>query len=176
MHRRTFILGGLTTLITAPNLVTAKAYALPPSHLRLYNTHTNEYLEMAYKRYGGVTETTLSKLNHFLRDHRTNQVCNMDQQLFNLLYELQRYSRNLDGVFEIISGYRSPQTNAALCKASEGVAKHSLHQKGRALDIRLRGMSTAKLRALATELQCGGVGYYPRSDFTHIDTGDVRYW
>lgn len=176
MQRRTFVFGGLATLIAVPRLVIAKAYALPPTRLSLFNTHTNEYLEMEYKRYGGVPETALERLNQFLRDHRTNQISDMDRQLFDLLYELQRYSRNLDGTFEIISGYRSPATNAMLRKSSEGVARHSLHQKGRALDIRLRGMSTTKLRALAMELQCGGVGYYPRSDFTHIDTGDVRYW
>lgn len=176
MQRRTFILNGLATLTIAPRLAMAQAYTLPPTRLRLYNVNTKEFLETTYKRSGRVVESCLEDLNNFLRDHRTNQSWTMDGQLFELLYEIQRYSRNLDGIFEIISGYRSPKTNAILYRDTEGVARHSLHQEGKALDIRLRGITTVKLQKLAMELQCGGVGYYPSSNFTHIDTGEVRYW
>ena len=93
-----------------------------------------------------------------------------------MLRDLQRYGQNYHGVFEIISGYRSPETNAMLRRETEGVARYSLHQQGQALDIRLRGTPTSGLRMLALDLQCGGVGYYPHSNFVHIDTGEVRHW
>lgn len=174
MQRRTFIFGGLATLLS-PSLVEAKARSMP-RRLYLHHTHTNESLEIIYRRENGFLKSSLRKLNHFLRDYRTDQIRPMDPRLFDMLYEVQRYSHNRDGVFEIISGYRSPETNRLLRRRSKGVARHSLHMTGRALDIRLRGTSTAKVRSFAVGMRRGGVGYYPSSDFVHIDTGDIRYW
>jgi len=186
MQRRTFLFGGLAALIAGPRLVEAKVHASPrlvkakvhaaPRHICLYHTHTQECLEITYRREKGFLKSSLRKLNHFLRDYRTDQVRSIDPRLFDMLNSLQRRSHNRDGVFEIISGYRSPETNALLRRETDGVARHSLHQEGRALDIRLRGTPTSKVRALAVGMRRGGVGYYPSSDFVHVDTGDVRYW
>jgi len=170
-----FLFGGLASLIVSPRLVEAKARSIP-RHLCLYHTHTQECLEITYRREKGLLRSSLKKLNHFLRDFRTDQVRSIDPRLFDMLYSMQRRSHNRDGVFEIISGYRSPETNDLLRRETDGVARHSLHQEGRALDIRLRGTSTSKIHVLAVDMRSGGVGYYPSSDFVHVDTGEVRYW
>jgi uncharacterized protein YcbK (DUF882 family) len=175
MQRRTFIFGGLATLLTAPGLAEARARSAPRL-LCLYHTHTEESLEIVYRRERGFLKSSLRRLNHFLRDFRTDQVKRIDPHLFDLLHDLQRRCHNHDGVFEIISGYRSPETNALLRQETTGVARHSLHIDGRALDIRLRGTSLSRLRSIAVAIRRGGVGYYPSSDFVHVDTGGVRYW
>ena len=113
--------------------------------------------------------------DHLLRDFRTNEEHTIDPALLDILFQLQLEAHH-DGPFEVISGYRSPQTNAALRSRSSAVAEHSLHMQGRAIDIRLRGFPTAKLRDVAIALQRGGVGFYPVSDFVHVDTGRVRKW
>jgi uncharacterized protein YcbK (DUF882 family) len=89
---------------------------------------------------------------------------------------LQRRSHNREGVFEIISAYRSPETNTYLRREGDGVARHSMHLEGKALDVRLRGTPISQVRTLAVGMRRGGVGYYPNSDFVHLDTGTVRYW
>jgi len=143
--------------------------------LKLFNTHTRETLEVVFWRDGRYDQTGLTKLYVLLRDHRENEAIVMDKGLFDQMWELQQRLGS-DGVFEIISGYRSPATNNKLRKKSSGVAKKSYHMKGRAIDIRLRGTKLSKLRRAALAMNAGGVGYYPGSDFVHLDTGPVRSW
>jgi uncharacterized protein YcbK (DUF882 family) len=143
--------------------------------LRFVHTHTGEKLSVNYWCDGALQTQCLAPLNHFLRDFRTGDVANMDVGLLDTLYELQVLA-DRDATFEIISAYRSPATNAALSAKSSGVAKHSLHMEGRAVDIRITGFSTKTLQQLALSRQRGGVGYYAKSDFVHVDTGPVRRW
>ena len=179
MQRRTFLFLGLAAIASSPGLAEAKAQAkiqAAPRRLCLYHTHTRECLEVVYRREKGFLKTSLGKLNHFLRDYRNDRVRSIDPRLYDLLWDLQRRGHNRDGVFEIVSAYRSPETNAQMRQESDGVARHSLHIDGKALDIRLRGTSTSRLRGMAVAMRRGGVGYYPGSDFVHVDTGEVRYW
>lgn len=143
--------------------------------ITLFNTHTQEKLQMCYFRDGQFLTEACQRLNHILRDHRTGDVHPIDPRLFDMVYAVQTHLGHR-GKVEIISGYRSPATNAKLHAGSSGVAKRSQHMLGKALDIRLSGMDTARVRDAAIELQAGGVGYYARSDFVHIDTGRVRRW
>jgi uncharacterized protein YcbK (DUF882 family) len=175
LQRRHFLLGGLAALAAAPGLVHAKVDP-EPRHLFLYHTHTDEALDIVYRRGEAMSRPALKRLNHFLRDFRTEEVTSIDPRLFDLLYDLKHRLGRADSVFEIISAYRSPTTNAMLRKHSNGVAKRSLHLDGKALDVRLRGAPTAKLRDVAMDLRRGGVGYYRRSNFVHLDTGRVRSW
>ncbi len=156
----------------------AGALTAPPriiKSLKLFNTHTRETLEVVYCRDGIYDQAALSKLNVLLRDHRENESILMDRGLFDQMWTLQQRCGG-DEVFEIISGYRSPATNNKLRKNSSGVAKESYHIKGRAIDIRLRGTKLSKLHREALALNAGGVGYYPGSDFIHLDTGKPRNW
>ena len=175
MQRRTFILGGLAALSIGPRVLQAKIDTAPRI-LSFYHTHTNDTLDIVYQPEKGFAKGALSQLNHFLRDFRTEEIKHIDPRLFGLLHEIKRRTGNPDGVFEIISAYRSPKTNGALRKRSKGVAKKSYHMQGKALDIRLRGTPTSTLRDTAIAMQRGGVGYYRRSDFIHLDTGTVRSW
>ncbi|RMF98589.1 MAG: DUF882 domain-containing protein [Gammaproteobacteria bacterium] len=157
------------------------AAACPPAlaagqrRLSFHHTHTGEYLDLAYMEAGRYLPEALAELNQLLRDFRSGEVHPIDPGLFDLLYALRSVTGNARP-FEIISGYRSPQTNEMLRRRGGGVARHSLHLEGRAIDIRLPGTGTARLRDAAASLRRGGVGYYPRSDFIHVDTGRVRYW
>mgnify|MGYP005815233913 CR=1 FL=1 len=148
---------------------------LAPRYLSLVSTHTRESLQVTYFEGGSYVPEALHRLNRLLRDHRTGEVASIDPQLFDLLHDLAR-AAGCAPRYEIISGYRTPATNENLRKASTGVATRSLHMEGRALDVRLAGCSTARLRDLALGLQRGGVGYYKKSDFVHVDTGRVRSW
>lgn len=123
----------------------------------------------------GPTPDSLARLRHLLRDYRVNEEHDIDNGLLLQLSELARAAGSAP-VYEIISGYRSPRTNAALRAAGHAVAEHSLHMEGRAIDVRLRGYPLARLRDLALAAKRGGVGYYPRSNFVHLDTGRVRTW
>ena len=151
--------------------------APPPDRraLSFVHTHTGEALSTVYFQNGNYLVASLERVNHLLRDFRTNQVHSIDPELLDILFELQAQA-HLSGPFEVISGYRSPQTNAALRRQSSAVAEHSLHMDGRAIDIRLRGFPTVKLRDIAIALHRGGVGFYAASDFVHVDTGRVRVW
>src|SRR5579863_2557997 len=143
--------------------------------LSFSHTHTGETLSVVYFRDGHYLPESLGRVKNLLRDFRTNEEHTIDPALLDILFELQLKAHH-NGPFEVISGYRSPQTNAALRSRSSAVAEHSLHMQGRAIDIRLRGFPTAKLRDIAIALQRGGVGFYPVSDFVHVDTGRVRKW
>jgi uncharacterized protein YcbK (DUF882 family) len=143
--------------------------------LSFVHTHTGESLSVNYCSDGAYAGSCLAQLNHLLRDFRTGEAHTIDPQLLDILFNLQVMA-DRSAVFEIISGYRSPLTNASLRQHSHGVAEHSLHMEGRALDIRMSDYSTRKVRDYAMSLQHGGVGFYAGSDFVHVDTGRVRYW
>lgn len=155
-------------LARAPAALAAADRALAFRH-----THTGERLEIVYFSRGEYLPAALARVDWLLRDFRTGDVRTMDRRLLDALHTL---SASSGSAIEVISGYRSPKTNAQLHKASSGVAVHSLHLEGRAIDVRLPGMHTAKLRDAALALGVGGVGYYPKSDFVHLDTGRVRHW
>ncbi len=146
-----------------------------PRCVSFLHTHTGEALTAAYFQDGSYQAECLARVDHLLRDFRTGDIHPIDPALLDILFELQ-VRADRDGPFEVISGYRSPATNAMLHRRSEGVAQHSMHLEGRAIDVRLAGYSTLKLAAHARALGSGGVGYYERSDFVHVDTGRVRYW
>lgn len=166
----------LTTLAATPLLAApALARAAAPRSLRFNNLHTGESLEVEYFAGGRYLDDALSEVNHVLRDFRTGDIGQMDPALLDLLYQL-RASVGTRAPFQVISGYRSPATNAALHERSSGVATHSLHMEGRAIDIRLADVPLAHLRDAALALQLGGVGFYAASNFVHVDTGRVRRW
>ncbi|MFV8781218.1 DUF882 domain-containing protein [Microbulbifer sp. SA54] len=143
--------------------------------LKMRNLHTGERLSTAYWADGDYVGSGLKQFNRLLRDHRANEVTRMDPKLFDIVYKLKE-KLNYNGEVEIISGYRSAKTNAKLRAAGRGVARRSYHTRGMALDIRMPGVPLSKLRQAALELKAGGVGYYPKSNFVHVDTGPVRRW
>jgi uncharacterized protein YcbK (DUF882 family) len=143
--------------------------------LGFYNTHTGERLTAVYWEKGDYVSESLTAINQILRDHRTDEVENIDTELLDLLFALQSKLETREP-FHVISGYRSAKTNAALQAASSGVANNSLHIVGKAIDIRAPGRELRLLRKAAVGLNGGGVGYYPKSDFVHVDVGRVRYW
>ena len=143
--------------------------------LHLVNTHTGEELDARYFADGHYDPEQLGALDWLLRDYRTSEVLQIDSRLFDLLYELAQ-AAEMEPRYEIISGYRSPATNAMLVATTDGVSSHSLHMEGRALDVRLVGLPAVALRDLALAKQAGGVGYYPVPNFVHLDTGRVRTW
>ena len=148
--------------------------------LAFVHTHTGERIELVYAAGNEFDDSAMERLNHFLRDHYSGEVGRMDPQLFDLLHALRaRVGSQLTGrgAFEVISAYRSPATNANLRSSrAGGVTKNSLHMQGRAIDIRLPGVPLAALRLAALSLRAGGVGYYPKDGFVHVDTGAVRSW
>ena len=143
--------------------------------LSFYHTHTGKNLSITYHDGQRFIKPALEEINQFLSDFRTGERYPIDTRLLDALYLLQQ-STTSDDKFEVISAYRSPKTNQQLRSKSKNVAKRSLHTQGKAIDIRLRGVKTKKLQQLAKSLKIGGVGYYKRSNFIHLDTGRVRYW
>ncbi len=143
--------------------------------LSLHNLHTGESLHTVYRESGRYVMAALTEIDEFLRDFRTGDVHRIDPKLLDLLTTLRDVT-GARGPFQVISGYRSPATNAMLHARSSGVAKHSLHMDGQAIDIRHHRIDTATLHRAALSLKRGGVGFYPRSDFVHVDTGRVRWW
>ncbi|SOZ15222.1 conserved hypothetical protein, DUF882, COG3108; putative exported protein [Cupriavidus taiwanensis] len=140
------------------------------------HTHTGERVSLVYAVGERFVPEALTTLNGFLRDHYSGKVGTIDPQLFDLLFQVRR-ELGTDKPFQVISGYRSPATNSRLRNSrGGGVAKHSLHMDGKAIDIRLAGVSLADVRDAAKSLQRGGVGYYESDQFVHLDTGRVRYW
>jgi uncharacterized protein YcbK (DUF882 family) len=156
----------------------ARAASTSTRSLALDHTHTHERIELVYASGEHYVPQALGSLNHFLRDHYSGDVGQIDPQLFDLLHNVrQALGSGVPLSYQIISGYRSPLTNARLRSArGGGVASHSLHMEGKAIDIRLPGVPLAELRDAALSLKAGGVGYYPRDQFVHIDTGRVRTW
>lgn len=148
-----------------------------PSHkvLAFHNTHTGDQLKLTYFEQGRYIEDALHEINLLFRDYHDGSVHPIDPALLDQLYDL-KHTLEVRKPFHIVSGYRSPATNADLRKHSDGVAKNSLHMEGRAIDIRIEGFDTRRIRNAALAMQRGGVGYYGRSDFVHLDTGSVRTW
>jgi uncharacterized protein YcbK (DUF882 family) len=145
-------------------------------HIRLYHTHTGEHIDIVYRRGAMFLPEAEEQLDHFLRDHRTGDVKHYDPRLFDILLELSAAVGRPGAEIEIICGYRSTWSNEFLRAHSSGVAKNSLHKQAQAIDIRIPGVSTLTLRDAALALGRGGVGYYPRSGFVHVDSGRVRTW
>ncbi len=142
--------------------------------LALDHTHTGERLRIAYFAHGKYVPESLARIDWLLRDFRSGDAHSIDPRLLDILYALCVVCGA--GTFEIVSGYRSPKTNAMLRETGGGVAQRSLHMDGRAIDVRLAGFNTARVRDAAIALGRGGVGYYPDSDFVHLDTGRARTW
>ena len=144
--------------------------------LKLYNTHTGERIDIVYRRSDQYISGALAELDYFLRDHRTNDVRHFDPRLYDILADLTASIGHPGGEIDIVCGYRTPSTNESLRAHTTGVAKNSLHIQAEAIDLRMPGIDTLKLRKAALALRRGGVGYYPHSDFIHVDTGRVRQW
>ena len=175
MNRRYF-LGLALSAATAPAF--AKFNAREDTRvLNLRHVHTDEKLRIAYRVGDSYRRDALAKLNHFLRDHRTDETTLMDPKLFDLIYDLQTRVDSQECEIDVYSAYRSPRSNAMLRQASKRVARNSLHITGQALDVSFVGCGNASLREGAISLSRGGVGYYGNSSsFVHLDTGPVRTW
>lgn len=176
--RRRFLATLATTLVAPSALLPGRANALAAPAARklaFVHTHTGERLSTVYAEEGAYVPDALAAIDRLLRDHRTGEIHPIDPALLDQLAALTELTGG-SGCYEVICGYRSPKTNAMLRERSSGVAKGSLHLQGRAIDVRLPGVPLAKLRDAARHMAAGGVGYYPKSDFIHVDTGRVRSW
>lgn len=175
MRRRLLQAGlGACTLLAMPaaNAAYSRIYEKKVS---LLNMHTGERIRTAYWERGKYIPGALKEIAKVLRDHRSGERHPIDPRLLDLIQQLQ-YKTGSSKEFQVVSAYRSPATNAALSAQSHGVAKNSLHMQGKAVDIRLPGIPLHVLRRAAMSMHAGGVGYYPQSNFIHVDTGNVRYW
>lgn len=175
--RRRFIQLGLSTLactVAMPALASFPRIKGDKS-LAFHNLHTDERLSIVYWQNGEYVPNAHARINHILRDHYSGDVYPIDMHLIDLLYDLQTRLHN-DRPIEVISGYRSPRTNLELASISTGVAKNSYHTKGMAIDIRMSGVPLPVLHNTALEMRRGGVGYYPDSQFVHVDVGPRRFW
>lgn len=180
LSRRSFITMAAAAVAVGGSTLSVPAQAVPfydnrVRRLTFFNTHTNETLSGAYFHNGGYDRNALRNFAYILRDHRTGDEAYIDPKLFDVLHVLQSRLRNFDTV-NVISGYRSPASNAWLASRSNGVAHNSYHVKGQAIDIRIPEIPTEYIHRAALSLQAGGVGYYRDSDFVHVDTGPVRTW
>lgn len=177
VSRRSFLGLGLgaaaASLFASP--IEAAVRAMPERALSLYNTHTGEWLKTVYWAEGKYRAKALTQVNRLLRDHRSGDVHPIDPRLLDMMAAMHRKFGG-KGAVHIISGYRSPATNALLASATDGVAHNSLHMTGKAVDIRIPGASVRRVGKAARLLRIGGVGMYPSSGFVHIDTGRVRTW
>jgi uncharacterized protein YcbK (DUF882 family) len=163
---------------TAADAQPATAAAPQQYHLRMYHLHTGESIDIVYRVGNTYIPEALDRLNHFLRDHRTQDVSSYDPKEFDVLHALMIKLGRPNAVIDIVCGYRTPWSNNFLRTraATSGVAEHSQHMLGKAIDIRVPGVSTAALRDAALSLHAGGVGFYPVSQFVHVDVGPVRTW
>lgn len=152
-----------------------KNLSVEDKSLAFYNTHTGEKFKAIYWAEGNYVNDSLREINYILRDPRNNEIHDIDTQLLDFLFAV-RQEIEANQPFHVISGYRSAATNAFLRAHSSGVAENSLHLVGKAIDIRVPGRDTRSLQKAAKALKRGGVGYYPKSDFVHLDIGRVRYW
>lgn len=177
MNRRSFISAGLASVLASSFPTITSAWAVNDTRtVKLFNVHNQEVINQVYWRNGYYHPEGLQALNHFFRDWRNNKQHNIDPQLYDILYALQIETGSQDSGLHLISGYRSPETNAMLRSRSNGVAKTSLHTRGLAADIRSPRAKLSTLRKTAVNLGEGGVGFYPKSNFIHVDTGRVRTW
>jgi uncharacterized protein YcbK (DUF882 family) len=165
---------GICTMLSLPS-VSARSMNIGEKKLAFLNLHTGERIRSTYWVEGNYIPEELRAIENLLRDHRTGELHAIDTGLLDLL-QLLHDQIGARKEFHIISAYRSPKTNAMLASRSNGVVKKSLHMQGKAIDIRLPEYSLSNLRNVALSLKSGGVGYYPKSNFIHIDTGRVRFW
>ncbi len=163
---------GLAGALLAPGAVLAAEHE---RRISFFNTHTGERLSTVYWADGALVPEAMVEINKILRDYRTDESTEMDFRLIDTLYRLRSFVGSREP-YHIVSGYRSPKTNEALRRNGKGVAKNSFHLQGKAIDARLPGIDLTKLRWKARALAAGGVGFYPVSDFVHVDTGPVRFW
>jgi uncharacterized protein YcbK (DUF882 family) len=177
LGRRSFLqAGACSLLVLSLGRGRARAAGEQPRRLRMRHAHTGEHLDVVYREDGAFVPEALAEIDRFLRDFRTGDVRHIDPGVLDIAWSVVLASGGAGAELEIVSGYRSPATNALLRKHGRGVASRSLHLEGRAIDLRLPGFPTARLRDAALALQRGGVGFYPGSDFVHVDTGRVRFW
>lgn len=176
-HRRSFLKASLVLASGSSLPMIAKASIGMPAErkLSLYNTHTGESVSRVFWAEGQFIPEALQDINKVLRDHRNNAISSIDPQLLLLLDQVNG-KMGSNATLHIISGYRSPESNALLNANTTGVAKHSMHMDGKAIDIRMPGRDLGQLRKAAMALRGGGVGYYPDSQFVHMDTGRLRSW
>lgn len=184
MDRRTFIKGATTMLVGSIILPPSEIYASvniinPKKYqksLSMYNVHTDEILEnIVFEENGFVIEDAIMQFNYLLRDRRTNEIADMDIDLLKRIFELEK-NLNTKDIINVLSGYRSKKTNELLRKQSSGVAKHSMHLEGKAIDLNFPTRKLVDVKNVANKMKFGGVGYYPKSQFIHLDTGKVRHW
>lgn len=179
LSRRTFVKFGtvaaLSGLLPRATFGLSKNLSVEEKSLAFYSTHTGETLKTVFWAEGNYVRESLREINYVLRDPRNNQIHDIDTGLLDLLFAV-RHQLDTNQPFHVISGYRSADTNAFLRAHSSGVAENSLHLVGKAIDIRSPGRETRSLQRAAIALKRGGVGYYPKSDFVHVDIGRVRYW
>lgn len=168
-------LGGAAMYTMIPSNAMASRSTKGSRTLSLFNRHTHERGQGSYWIDGQYQSEILSSFNELLRDHRQNVSAPMDKRLFDILFKINS-TLNTEKEIHVISGYRSPKTNAMLAAKSSGVAKKSYHTRGMAIDIAIPGVKLADLREAALSLKLGGVGYYPSSGFVHVDCGPVRHW
>jgi uncharacterized protein YcbK (DUF882 family) len=179
LNRRGFIklstFGVLGIFLPFPCFGAVSGNLNPERSLSFYNIHTGESLKAVYWAQGDYLVEALEEIENIFRDHRTGERKPPDTRLLDLLYAV-RLKLGTTRPFSIISGYRSPKTNALLLKLGRGVAPNSLHMYGKAVDIRVPGFALPSIRQVAIRLRAGGVGYYSRPDFVHVDVGPVRVW
>jgi len=177
--RRYFLKMGAQAVVSALFPLSAMASInrmfIPERRLSFYNTHTDERLDVCYYSQGRYHPKALKKIDYILRDHYSNKIKPIHKELLDLLYAVS-ITIGEGPRFHIISGYRTSETNGMLRRRSKAVAKNSLHMQGKAVDIRILNCDTKKLNNICKRMYAGGVGYYPESDFVHVDTGDVRFW
>ena len=166
----------LGSALLAPGATLGAQSAAQPYHLRFFHTHIGEHLDVVYRVGDRYVPEALNQLDHFLRDHRTGDVHHYDSRLFDVLTDLTATVGCAGAEIQVICGYRTPWSNEFLRTHTAGVALHSLHMEAEAIDIRLPGLKTSALRDAALALHRGGVGYYAKSDFIHVDVGRVRRW
>jgi uncharacterized protein YcbK (DUF882 family) len=171
--RRRFLAGLVAAAAIGP--APARAEASGGGRLVLVHTHTGEVLDTVFRTGAGYLPGALGRLDWLLRDFRTGDVMPLDARLFDLLVELAA-AAGVEPRYQVISAYRSPATNSMLVATTDGVSSRSLHMEGKAIDVRLVGTPLARFRELALARAAGGVGYYPASDFLHLDVGRVRSW
>lgn len=175
-RRKLLALGGVALgAAMLPTSAFATLSTPRPRILTLNNLNTGEFIKAEFFDGKGYIKDELTKLNYFFRDYRSNKIKIIDTSLFDQLFRLQGLLGTRKPV-QLISGYRSTETNTALRSQSRGVAKNSYHTKGQAMDFHIEGISLSNIRKAALSMRAGGVGYYPRSNFVHIDTGPTRHW
>jgi uncharacterized protein YcbK (DUF882 family) len=178
---RQLLLGGVLLFLALPVCLGAQQSDTPVNttqdhRLVLFHTHTGEQIDIIYRRGDQYLPDAIAKLDYFLRDHRTGDVRHFDPRLYDIMEQLTISMGHPGAEVDIICGYRSLVTNEFLRAHTTGVSKTSLHLQAEAIDLRIPSVNTLKLRKAALALHRGGVGYYPHSDFIHVDTGRVRQW